>query len=100
MTEAAMGAVVGPAVLAEVERRRMVIADVDAMIVSLLNRRQAESIALQMYKRDNGMPQKDKDQERRVVDRIRRLNGGPMTCEMLESVYAVVFRHACAEEGG
>ena len=86
-------------VAAEIETRRAAIADIDAMIVSLLNRRQAESHSLQMFKHAHGLPRKDPEQERRVVDRIRRLNAGPMTCEALERVYAAIFAHVVTEEG-
>lgn len=89
---------IGPALLAEIEKRRQVIADIDLMLVSLLNRRQAESIALQMFKRDNGLSRKDPEQERRVIDRIRRSNPGPMLCERLEGIYRLIF-NSCTEEG-
>lgn len=89
---------VGPAVLVEIEKRRARIAEIDLIIVGMLNRRQLESIALQMFKQDHGLPRKDPAQEQQVIDRLRRTNSGPMTCERLETVYREVF-NACTEEG-
>ena len=82
----------------EVERRRQEIAAVDDMIVGLLNRRQAASHALQMFKQEHSISRKDPEQEARVLHRVRQINPGPMTCEAVEAVYRAIFNHV-TEEG-
>lgn len=76
---------------------RKELSNLDQMLVALLNQRQALSHRVQMHKHSLGLERKDPDQEEKVIDRIRRSNPGPMTCEALEEVYRTIFKNVVAK---
>lgn len=79
------------------EGLRRDLANMDQVLVGLLNSRQALSHKIQMYKHSKGMARKDPEQETKVIQRIRQGNPGPMSCEALEEVYRTIFKHVVAE---
>lgn len=81
----------------QLEKLRQELANLDAMLVGLLNSRQSLSHKIQMYKQERGIPRKDPAQETKVIQRIRAANSGPMSCEALEEVYRTIFKHVVAE---
>ena len=82
-------------VKAEIERRTATLSEFDQLIIGLLNRRQGELHLLRMARRQYGLPLQDTTQEQRPLRFIRTMNPGPMTCGMLERIYAAIIR-----EGG
>ncbi len=70
----------------------------DETILRLLNERAGHAAHVGQYKRQAGLPIYVPSREREVLDRLMRLNPGPMTGEMVQAVYREVMSAALAME--
>lgn len=68
------------------------IDQVDRELVALLNRRAESVLGLSPLKRQQGMPVREPEREKRVVDNIVSSNRGPLSNEALERIYLAVIK--------
>ena len=81
-----------------IPEHRQAIDRLDAQIVRLLNERTKHVLAIGDIKLKAGEAIYAPHRERAVLDRICRLNGGPMTGEQLRAVYREIMSSALALE--
>jgi len=63
------------------------IDDIDAQLVELLNQRSRCAIEIGKLKRAHQLPIYSPEREREVLERVRRLNRGPLDDEALRRVF-------------
>ena len=63
---------------------------IDAELIALLNRRYQAVVAIGEYKRERHLPIFDPTRQQKLMERLKKLNQGPMTTEILQSVYDAV----------
>lgn len=80
------------------EPLRKQIDELDAQIVTLLNRRAQVVVEVGKIKQASGAPIYAPDRERIVLDRIRRLNAGPLPDRCLDAVYRELMSGSFALE--
>src|SRR5579862_502113 len=66
---------------------RAQIDDLDRQIVELLNKRAAVVVQVGKVKQQNKTPIYQPDREKEVLEKVRRLNQGPLSNRCLEAVY-------------
>ena len=67
---------------------------IDAELIALLNRRYQAVVAIGEYKRERHLPIFDPTRQKKLMERLRKLNQGPMTAEILQSVYREIISGA------
>ncbi len=67
---------------------------VDAEIIALLNRRYKAVEAIGEYKRQRHLPVYDPSRQRKLMERLQKLNQGPMTPEILNAIYQEIMSGA------
>ncbi|MGA2231932.1 MAG: prephenate dehydratase [Tepidisphaeraceae bacterium] len=70
----------------------------DEQIVALLNARAAIVVEIGKHKQASGAPVYAPDREKAVLDRVRKLNAGPLSDRCLEAVYREVMSGSFALE--
>jgi chorismate mutase len=77
-----------------VQQHRDRIAALDRQLVEIVNARIREVEALHRHKGDNGLPVRDLERERWLVEHLRETNRGPLSvdglAELVEFVLALV----------
>lgn len=74
---------------------RRKIDELDERIVGLLAERATCAVRIGEEKRRLGAPLIDRQRERRVLDRVTKLNGGDLTEEQIAKIYTVIMEE-CA----
>ena len=77
--------------MTELEALRARIAATDADILELVNRRLALVGEIRAYKDAHGISFRDPDQEERLLARLRELNGGPMSADGVDRLFAEIL---------
>jgi chorismate mutase/prephenate dehydratase len=80
------------------EALRQQIDELDAKIVDLLNARARVVVHIGKFKQQNNAPIYSPDRERVVLDKVRRLNQGPLPDRCLEAVYRELMSGSFALE--
>jgi chorismate mutase len=75
----------------ELERLRVEIAQVDADILALVNRRLQVVREIRAHKQALGVDFLDPDQEQRLLGRLRDQNGGPLSPEGVEELFREIL---------
>ena len=78
----------------DLQRLRGEIDAIDAELIALLNRRYEAVVAIGEYKRERHLPIFDPTRQRELMERLQKLNPGPMTPEILRSVYREIISGA------
>ncbi len=73
---------------------RAEIDEIDMELIALLNRRYRAVVAIGEYKRERHLPIFDPTRQRMLMDRLLKINQGPMTPEILQSVYREIISGA------
>lgn len=68
------------------------IDSLDRELVALLNRRAESVLGLAPLKRQQGVPVREPDRERRVLANVLESNRGPLTDESLKRIYEAVIQ--------
>lgn len=71
----------------DIEDWRRMIDEIDAQLVELLNRRSRCAIEIGKLKRARNLPIYSPERERHVLERVRRLNRGPLDDEALQRLF-------------
>ncbi|GBC77807.1 P-protein [bacterium HR08] len=71
----------------DIEDWRRMIDEIDAQLVELLNRRSRCAIEIGKLKRAQNLPVYSPEREREVLERVRRLNRGPLDDEALRRLF-------------
>lgn len=80
------------AALAEIEKHRAQIDDIDKQLVDLLNKRAGHSLVIRGLKPDAGMGLFDAKREEEILQRICSYNNGPLYNENLREIYATLLK--------
>src|SRR5690606_21731962 len=80
------------------QKHRQAIDDYDRQIVQLLNGRAKEVIAIGKLKAEHALPIYAPHREKAVLDKIRKLNTGPLQDRCLEAVYRELMSGSFALE--
>ena len=67
---------------------------IDAELIALLNARYKTVEAIGEYKRERHLPIYDPSRQRKLMERLQKLNQGPMTPEILHAVYREIMSGA------
>ncbi len=70
---------------------RAEIDEIDEQLVTLLNRRTETALEIGRQKRKDGRTIADREREEKVLDRVRRLNGGPLADQQLARIYRTLI---------
>jgi len=81
-------------VSAIIEEWRRRIDELDAQIVSLLNRRAEYTLKIGREKRKLDQPLRSKEREAQVLKRVSTLNRGPLSDDALQRIYRVIMEEA------
>ena len=76
------------------EELRDEIDQIDVALLEMLNRRAKVVIEIQSLKQEFGTPTRAPSRERDILDRLARANTGPLSNEVIEKIYRIMFRHA------
>lgn len=76
----------------QIEKHRAVIDSLDEQLVSLLNKRAEQSLAIRALKPDAKMGLYDPKREEEIFERLDGLNDGPMYNDDLREIYATILR--------
>lgn len=71
----------------DIEDWRRMIDEIDARLVELLNLRSRCAIEIGKLKRARSLPIYSPEREREVLERVRRLNRGPLDDEALQRLF-------------
>src|SRR5689334_15183647 len=80
------------------EPYRLQIDDLDAKIVELLNARARVVVEIGKVKQQNNAPIYSPDREKAVMEKVRKLNHGPLPDRCLEAVYRELMSGSFALE--
>ncbi len=78
----------------ELMKLRSQIDSIDAELINLLNNRYKAVEAIGEYKRERHLPIYDPSRQRKLMERLQKLNQGPMTPEILNSIYREIMSGA------
>ena len=67
---------------------------IDTELIALLNARYKTVEAIGEYKRERHLPIYDPSRQRKLMERLQKLNQGPMTPEILHAVYREIMSGA------
>lgn len=76
----------------QIEKHRAVIDSLDEQLVSLLNKRAEQSLAIRALKPDAKMGLYDPKREEEIFERLDGLNDGPMYNDDLREIYATILK--------
>ncbi len=76
----------------EIEKHRAVIDSLDEQIVTLLNKRATESLAIRMLKPQAQMGLYDPKREEEIFIRLEAINDGPMYNDDVREIYATILK--------
>ncbi len=76
----------------EIEKHRAVIDSLDEQIVTLLNKRATESLAIRMLKPQAQMGLYDPKREEEIFTRLEAINDGPMYNDDVREIYATILK--------
>ncbi len=71
----------------EIEDWRRMIDEIDAQLVELLNRRSRCAFEIGKLKRARNLPIYSPEREQQVLERVRRLNHGPLDDDALQRLF-------------
>jgi chorismate mutase len=71
----------------DIEDWRRMIDEIDAQLVELLNRRSRCAIEIGRLKRARNLPIYSPEREHQVLERVRRLNRGPLDDEAMQRLF-------------
>lgn len=77
---------------ARIEEHRARIDSLDEQILSLLNERAGESLAIRGLKPYAGMEHFDPAREQKIVERLEAVNEGPLHGEDIREIYATLLK--------
>ena len=75
----------------ELDRHRARIDELDEQILGLLNERMVEALAIGRLKANTGKAVLDSGREKRLLDRLHRLNEGPLSDQDVDSIYQAIM---------
>lgn len=78
--------------LAQIEKHRNQIDELDKQIVELLNKRAGHSLVIRGLKPDANMALFDAKREEQIFEKIDSYNDGPLYNENLREIYATILR--------
>lgn len=78
--------------LAAIEGLRQEIDELDAQLVSLLNRRAEKSLAIRALKPGAQMGLYDPKREEEIFERVSAVNQGPLYSDDIRSIYTTILR--------
>lgn len=78
----------------QLQTLRSEIDSIDAELIALLNRRYKAVESIGEYKRERHLPIYDPSRQRKLMERLEKLNQGPMTPEILHAVYREIMSGA------
>lgn len=76
----------------QIDKHRAVIDSLDEQIVSLLNKRAEQSLAIRALKPDAKMGLYDPKREEEIFSRVESFNNGPMYNDDIREVYATILK--------
>lgn len=76
----------------EIDKHRAVIDSLDEQIVTLLNKRATESLAIRMLKPQAQMGLYDPKREEEIFTRLEAINDGPMYNDDVREIYATILK--------
>jgi chorismate mutase/prephenate dehydratase len=77
--------------MSELDGLREEIAQTDAEVLALVNRRLRLVAEIRELKETHGLAFVDPEQEERLLARLRKLNGGPLSDEGVERLFAEIL---------
>ncbi len=80
------------ATLAEIERHREKIDEIDCELVALLNKRAGHSLVIRGLKPGAHMGLYDPKREEEIFEKVASLNEGPLYNEHLRDIYAAILK--------
>ena len=83
----------------DLTRFRRKFDEIDETLLRLLNERQAISQTVGQYKSANGLALFDPSREIEIMDRLEKLNDGPLSSEALQHIYREIFSASRAVQG-
>ncbi|MEC4272853.1 chorismate mutase [Adlercreutzia sp. R25] len=78
--------------LAEIEKHREKIDEIDRQLVALLNKRASHSLVIRGLKPDAHMGLYDARREEEIFEKIASYNEGPLYNEYLRAIYETILR--------
>ncbi len=78
--------------LAQIEKHRQQIDELDQQIVDLLNKRAGHSLVIRGLKPDANMGLFDAKREEQILEKIDSFNDGPLYNENLREIYATILK--------
>ncbi len=78
--------------LAEIEKHREKIDEIDRQLVALLNKRASHSLVIRGLKPGARMGLYDARREEEIFEKIEALNEGPLYNEYLREIYATILK--------
>lgn len=76
----------------QIEKHRAVIDSLDEQIVSLINKRAEQSLAIRALKPDAKMGLYDPKREEEIFNRVESFNDGPMYNDDVREIYATILK--------
>lgn len=74
---------------------RSAIDEIDDRLLALINDRLKLAARIGSIKQMAGNPVKDLEREKRIIERLQRLNSGPIDNDLLDRVFADIIRASC-----
>ena len=78
--------------LAEIQKHRDEIDEIDKELVKLLNKRASHSLVIRGLKPDANMGLFDAKREEEIFDKIASYNNGPLYNEYLKQIYVTILK--------
>ncbi len=83
----------------EIARLRREIDSLDSQIISVLNQRAEKVIMLKKLKEKIGLPAYDPFREKEILNKIEKLNSGPLYGNLLKEIYQKILEIMRTLEG-
>lgn len=68
------------------------IDSLDVQLIEILNKRAELALEVRYHKIEKGLPIHDEQREREIIDKINRINDGPLTEKHLREIYKTVLK--------
>lgn len=81
-----------------IDRYRQEIDEIDTELLRMLNRRAACALEIGKIKKRNNLPIHVPEREKKVLQRLVSLNGGPVPAELVTAVFQAIFAQMRALE--
>jgi chorismate mutase/prephenate dehydratase len=81
----------------ELKRLRRRIDQLDSRLIRLLNQRVRIALAVAQAKESQGQARYSPDREKQILNRISRINSGPLSSEAVEAIYREIMSSSLAQ---